>query len=211
MSDSADAAFWDVRYSAAQTPWAAAGVQAALRAFAASLQGSPRALIPGCGSGHEPGFLLEQGWDVLAIDFSHAAIADARAVLGDRAWVLREADFFAFDGDGEPFDLVYERAFLCALPPRLATAYAARVAELVRPGGHLAGFFFLAETPSGPPFGISQDALDALLGDAFERIADDPVSDSLPVFAGRERWQVWQRTAADHATHPSHDAQERPD
>ena len=210
MPDSADAAFWDVRYSAAQTPWAAGAVQAALRAFAAGLQGSPRALIPGCGSGHEAGFLLEQGWDVLAIDFSHAAIAAARAELGDRACVLREADFFAFDGDDALFDVVYERAFLCALPPRLGTKYAARVAELVRPGGCLAGFFFHAETPSGPPFGISQDALDALLGDAFVRIADDPVSDSLPVFADRERWQVWQRRAADHADPPP-DARERAD
>ena len=210
MPDSADPAFWDVRYSAARTPWAAGAVQAALRAFAAGLQGSPRALIPGCGSGHEAGFLLDRGWDVLAIDFSHAAIAAARAMLGDRAWALREADFFAFDGDDELFDVVYERAFLCALPPRLGKAYAARVSELVRPGGCLAGFFFHAETPSGPPFGISQDTLDALLGDAFVRIADDPVTDSLPVFADRERWQVWQRRAADHA-HPPPDARERPD
>ena len=209
MSDSGDAVFWDVRYEQAITPWAAGDVQAALRTFAEELPGPPRALIPGCGSGHEAGFLLERGWDVLAIDFSSAAIAQARAVLGDRARVLQEADFFTFDDDGKPFDVVYERAFLCALPPRSWPAYATRAAQLVRPGGVLAGFFFLAETASGPPFGSSQGALDELLGDAFEQVADDQVSDSLPVFAGRERWQVWRRIDDDHVR-PPHDARERP-
>jgi len=208
MSDSADAAFWDVRYSAAETPWAAGDVQAALRTFASAQTGSPRVLIPGCGSGHEAGFLLDRGWDVLAIDFSGAAIAEARAVLGDRAGVAREADFFAFEGDDEPFDVLYERAFLCALPPRARPAYADRVARLVRPGGVLAGFFFLAETASGPPFGISRAALGELLCRAFEQVMDDPVSDSLPVFAGRERWQVWRRRD-DREDRPSPDARER--
>ena len=123
--------------------------------------------------------------------------------------MLQEADFFTFAGDGEPFDVVYERAFLCALPPRSWPAYATRAAQLVRPGGVLAGFFFLAETASGPPFGTSQAALDELLGDAFEQVADDQVSDSLPVFAGRERWQVWRRIDDDHVR-PPHDARERP-
>ena len=42
-------------------------------------------------------------------------------------------------------------------------------------------------------FGIEPEQLDALLSPHFERIEDAPVDDSIPVFAGRERWQVWQR------------------
>ena len=30
----------------------------------------------------------------------------------------------------------------------------------------------------------------------FERIADDPVTDSSPVFVGKERWQIWERRVA---------------
>ena len=60
----------------------------------------------------------------------------------------------------------------------------------------LAGFFFVAETVSGPPFGVSRDTIDDLLGGAFEQVADAPVDDSLPVFAGRERWQIWKRRGA---------------
>jgi len=32
-----------------------------------------------------------------------------------------------------------------------------------------------------------------LLESAFDRIEDAAVADSMPVFAGRERWQVWHR------------------
>ena len=113
-------------------------------------------------------------------------------LLGERAHVLREADFFAADL-GAPFDLVYERAFLCALPRALWTAWAARVASVLRPGGRLAGFFFFDESERGPPFGLKPDELDDLLGGMFERVADAAVADSIPVFAGRERWQVWRR------------------
>lgn len=193
MADSTSAEFWDVRYAAGITPWDAGCTPATLRAFVSSLSAPRRALVPGCGSGYEVGLLAEMRWEVLAIDISAVAIERARATLGTSVAELREADFFAFDGDEVPFDVVYERAFLCALPPRIWSAYATRVAQLIRPGGFLAGYFFVTETVSGPPFGISQDILDELLADAFVRVADSSVEDSLPVFAGRERWQVWQR------------------
>ena len=190
MPDSAHASFWDERYSAAVTPWDVGRVPAALAAFAAA-RPAARALVPGCGSGHEVAHLLDRGWDVLAVDFSPAAIALAGTVLGERSAVLREADFF--DLGDPPFDVVYERAFLCALPPRTWPAYARQMARLTRPGGVLVGYFFLAATSSGPPFGASRETLGDLLGGAFQQIADAPVVDSLPVFAGRERWQIWKR------------------
>jgi hypothetical protein len=70
---------------------------------------------------------------------------------------------------------------------------AARWAELLAPGTRLAGFFFFDDAVKGPPFGIGRPALDALLTPHFECTEDAPVSDSIPVFAGKERWMVWQR------------------
>jgi thiopurine S-methyltransferase len=67
------------------------------------------------------------------------------------------------------------------------------MAELLRPGGLLAGYFFVSDEGKGPPFGILAQQLDDLLAPHFTRREDRPVEDSLPVFAGRERWQVWQR------------------
>jgi hypothetical protein len=70
------------------------------------------------------------------------------------------------------------------------------MAELLPADTLLAGFFFLGATPKGPPFGIERAELDALLNPHFELLEDEPVSDSIPVFAGRERWLTWRRRAS---------------
>jgi hypothetical protein len=59
----------------------------------------------------------------------------------------------------------------------------------------LGGFFYFDDSPKGPPFGIAPAELDALLSRDFERIEDAPITDSMPVFAGKERWQLWRRLA----------------
>ena len=190
--DPAGAEFWDARYREAFTPWDAGGVPAALQRFLAGEHAARRVLLPGCGTAYEARAFAERGHDVLAIDFSARALERARALLGEWSHVLRYADFFA-DDLGAPFDLVYERAFLCALPRPHWPRWAARVAEIVRPGGRVIGFFFWSDDERGPPFGLKAGEIETLLAPAFDRVADAPVEDSIPVFAGRERWQEWRR------------------
>ena len=103
-----------------------------------------------------------------------------------------ETDFFTFQPE-QPLDLIYERAFLCALPPAISESIAARWAALLPAGALLAGFFFFDKTRSGPPFVIEPERLQALLEPHFVCIEDKPVDDSIAVFAGKERWQVWRR------------------
>jgi SAM-dependent methyltransferase len=190
--DPAGADFWEARYRESVTPWDAGTVPAALAAWLPALAPARRVLVPGCGTGYEVAAFAGAGHDVLAIDFSAAAVARARATLGPLADRVREGDFFAFDA-GPGFDLVYERAFLCALPRRLWRDYATRLAAVLRPGGLLAGFFLFGEGERGPPFPLHAAELETLLAGAFRRIDDQPVADSIPAFAGRERWQVWRR------------------
>lgn len=186
-------AFWDERFERGFTPWDRGGVPQALRAFGAA-RAPQSVLIPGCGAAWELVYLAQAGWDATAIDFSPAAVATAQAAAGPwRARVL-EADFFTYQSPAPPA-VIYERAFLCALPRAMWPRVAARWAELLAPGGLLAGFFFFDDAPKGPPFGIAPDVLDALLSPHFEKIEDAPVSDSIPVFAGKERWQIWRRLA----------------
>ncbi len=189
--DPGSAAFWDERFQEGFTPWDQAGVPDAFRAFAARHDKRP-VLIPGCGSAYEALWLAQAGWPVRAIDFSAHAVTAARVQLGAHAEVVEQADFFTY---APPFvtQWVYERAFLCALPKALRARYAERMAALLPPQGLLAGFFFFGSTPKGPPFGIERDELDALLAPSFELIEDEPVNDSIAVFAGRERWLTWRR------------------
>jgi len=191
--DPTDASFWDARYEARFAPWDAGRAPARLREFVAASPAPRKTLVPGCGSAHDVRLFAESGWDVTGIDFSREALEAARAVLGPHAGRVREADFFA-PLEGEPFDLVYERAFLCALPRRLWPAWGERLARLVRPGGELVGFFYFDAGERGPPFPLhAQSELDALLAPAFERTSDLAVEDSIPVFVGKERWQAWRR------------------
>ena len=184
--------FWDERFERGFTPWDRGDVPRQLRAFVAAQKRPLRTLIPGCGAAYELGFLLDAGWDATAIDFSPVAVATAKAAVGRWSERVVQADFFAWQ-PGHPLELIYERAFLCALPRAMWPQVAQRWAELLAPGGLLAGFFFFDDVPKGPPFGISAERLDALMAAHFVCIEDAAVADSIPVFQGKERWKVWQR------------------
>src|SRR5258708_17750080 len=143
--DAAKPEFWEQRLLENFTPWDAGRVPAALEQFLRTEPRGQRALIPGCGSGYEVRAFAEAGFDVLAVDFAEAAIERAQRILGPLSDRVRLADFFE-SGFETPFDLVYERAFLCALPRRLWARSGPRVADLPRPRGRLSGFFFFDPT-----------------------------------------------------------------
>ncbi|CDG85454.1 methyltransferase [Janthinobacterium agaricidamnosum] len=184
--------FWDERFKRHFMPWDHGGVPAALRRFVQASGTAQRCLIPGCGSAYELAFMSNAGWDATAIDFAPAAVSAARAAAGQWGGRVLEADFFAFE-PARPLDLIYERAFLCAMPRAMWPKVAARWAQLLAPGALLAGYFFFDQAIKGPPFGIERAQLDSLLQTDFECIADQPADDSIPVFAGKERWMIWRR------------------
>ena len=161
---------------------------ARLLAFLRGSGSGMRVLVPGCGSGYEVRAFAEHGHDVLGIDISDAGLERARRLTNR----VRKADFFELAGQ---FDLVYERTFLCALPRRLWPDWGCKVAEVVRPAGRLAGFFYLNDNERGPPFGIDATRLAELLEKNFELMEEEsiPAEQSVPVLAGHEVWQVWKR------------------
>ena len=189
--DASKPEFWEKRFRENFTPWDAGGVPSALARFLKSELRGRRVLIPGCGSGYEVRAFAQSGHDVLAVDFAPAAVERARKILGPLSDRVRLADFFETDF-GAPFDLVYERAFLCSLPRLLRPRYVQRVLELLVPQGRIAGFFFFEDGERGPPFGLKSGELEALLGARFEQTSDAAVHDSIPIFAGKERWQIWK-------------------
>lgn len=198
MSDSAaQPEFWNTRYAAGHMPWDFGGVPAALVRFLAAHPGAGRhALIPGCGSGYEIAAFAVAGWDVTAIDFSPPAIAQARTRLGPAlADRVLPGDFFTHAFSAAPFDLVYERTFLCALPPDLWSRIAARTAALLKRGGALAGIYYFGDKEDGPPFGLAPGEAEKLFARDFALITDAavPVVESLPLYAGCERWQERRR------------------
>jgi trans-aconitate methyltransferase len=185
-------AFWDERFDRGFTPWDRGGAPSELHTFVAQSARPLTALVPGCGSAYELALMLDAGWDATAIDFSPSAVARAKSLAGQWAERIVQADFFGYTPP-RPLDLIYEQAFLCALPRARWPAVAERWATLLGPSGLLAGYFFFDDTPKGPPFGIARERLDALLAPYFDCIAEQAVAASMPVFEGRERWMVWRR------------------
>ncbi|SMF41754.1 methyltransferase [Pseudogulbenkiania subflava] len=188
----AEPSFWDVRYASGVTPWDTADIPAAFQVFAETRPEGSRVLVPGCGSAHEVKLLLDHGFEVDAIDFSAEAVARARASLGASTDCVQQADFFLLP-ERQDYDWIYERAFFCALPLASREAYARKMATLLRPGGVLAGFFFLGDNLKGPPFGSTLQELQQWLLPWFDLLDMSRVGQTLPVFADREHWLAWQR------------------
>lgn len=204
MSHPSQPDFWNSRYEAGRMPWEFAGVPADLQKFLKQkTKGSVaanrgRVLIPGCGSGHEVRAFIDAGFEVLALDFAAKAVERARKLAGpELVDHIVQGDFFTYDLPLGTFDYVYERTFLCSLTPDRREAYRNRVFSLLKPGGHLIGYFYyqIPDLAQGPPYGFAWGTADELFARHFILTKDVAVADSLPLFAGRERWQEQRRTS----------------
>lgn len=189
--DSTQPDFWTSCYAAGKTPWDFGGVPAALKLFLARSTAPGRVLIPGCGSGYEVRVFHGAGYDVKAIDFSPAAVDQAKRVLGVLAERVIFGDFFTHDFGQDCFDLIYERTFLCSMPPSRWLDYANRMADLLSPGGRLIGVFLYGQQPQSPPYPLTGEQAEQLFQRRFRPVRSELVTDSLPLFLGMERWQEW--------------------
>jgi SAM-dependent methyltransferase len=97
------------------------------------------------------------------------------------------ANFFDLPNE-QPFDLIVEQTFFCALNPALRTAYARQCAALLRPGGTLMGLLF--DTDFGPvqepPFGGTKAEYREYFAPYFDFQHFETATNSLPPRQGRE-------------------------
>ena len=203
MTDPSQPEFWNSRYEAGKMPWEFAGVPADLQAFLKLKAKGPamvsrgRVLIPGCGSAHEMLAFVDAGFDVVAIDFAPKAVERAKKLAGPSfARHIILGDVFKHEFTPGSFDYIYERTFICSLNPDRREAYRNRMFQLLKPGGYLIGYFYYQPpvVEKGPPFGFAWGTADELFARHFILTKDVAVNDSLPLFAGHERWQEQRRT-----------------
>ncbi|MVN78552.1 methyltransferase domain-containing protein [Hymenobacter sp. HMF4947] len=199
VSSAFDAAYWQGRYATAgRDTWSVGRITPPLQAYLDQLGvgPQPRILIPGAGRGYEAEYLHQRGFrHVMVADFAPEPLAElADRVPGFPPENLWQADFFQL-APTEPFDLLIEQTFFCALPPALRPAYAQQCAALLRPGGKLAGLLF--DTPfagaTEPPFGGSREEYRAYFEPYFAFIHFDTAYNSLPARAGRELFICLQK------------------
>ena len=114
--------------------------------------------------------LAKQGFDVVGIDYTNAAVKETEDLLAKssvQAEVI-EADVLTYQ-PLQPFDAVYEQTCLCALDPEHWVAYTEQLAKWIRPDGSLHVLFMQVDRPGarqglkqGPPFHCDINAMHAL-------------------------------------------------
>ena len=167
---------WLARWESGQTGWHEAGGNSALRKFWPRLPAGNRVLVPLCGKTPDLLWLAKQGLDVTGVELSeiaaraffvesgipfetktHGNLLCIRGV--DQAVTIVCGDYFQFSD--KPFDALYDRAALVALPPELRPDYVEHTRSLLKPGAAqlLITLEYDQVKANGPPFSVLHDEM----------------------------------------------------
>jgi SAM-dependent methyltransferase len=192
---------WESRYAASDTPWDIGGPSPPLVAALGrgEIAGPGRALVPGCGAGHDVRLLAAHGFEAVGVDFAPSAVRGARAraaAVGSRGATFERRDLFALPPSlAGRFDLVFEQTCFCAVLPSRRDAYVAAVHRALRPGGLLAGLFYVIRPEEGPPFGTTPEEVRRrfVAGGLFALESARIAAESVPARQGKEWFALLRR------------------
>jgi methyl halide transferase len=189
---------WDEKYQKGEVFWDKGAPAPALKQYLEQHPARGRALVPGCGRGHEVALAVEHGLDATGLDISPTAVAEARAKYPHLAERFVTGNLFdppnALRG---AFDVVLEHTCMSALHPTMRADYRRGIDLTLKPGGLLIGVWYinpdLDPGEEGPPYPFPVPDLTALFADGY-KIVDDYVPDvAFPGREGRERVRVFRR------------------
>ncbi|HGY92733.1 MAG TPA: methyltransferase domain-containing protein [Planctomycetes bacterium] len=190
------AEFWAKFWNEQVTPWDLGRPHPHFQRTISQWAAPGRALVPGCGRGHDAVFLARNGYEVVAVDFASTPRPDLAATLERTGGAFVRGDALALGEEWGPFDLFLEHTFLGALPLARRKDWARLARRMVRPGGFLAGIVFPSGKPSsagGPPFGLEVGHFRDLLQPEFELIDTGRVSPPTPERPVGERYVLFRR------------------
>lgn len=189
---------WDEKYQKGEVPWDKGGPAPAMKQYLERHAVRGRALVPGCGRGHEVALAVEHGLDATGVDIAPTAVAEARALYPHLA--ERFVTGSLFDPPNKmrgAFDVVLEHTCMSALPPTMRADYRRGIDLTLRRGGLLIGVWFInpALDPgnAGPPFPFSVADLTALFAEGYEILEDYVPDVAFNGREGRERVRVLRR------------------
>ncbi|HSH01028.1 MAG TPA: methyltransferase domain-containing protein [Anaerolineae bacterium] len=160
--------FWNDRYATGSDGWDLGEVTPALVDWVTETGAAGgEVIVLGAGRGYDGRWLAARGWEVTAVDFAAAAVAEMEALATAEAPMrIMQANIFELPADlmGR-FDYVWEYTCFCAIDPSQRADYADLVYRLLRPGGLWVGLVFpIGTRPGGPPFTVQPDVVISLLG-----------------------------------------------
>lgn len=150
-----------------------------------NLKPHPTVLVPLCGKTIDLAHLAQLGATVVGVEISERAIleffneqnlsfeTDTFAdftIRKSENIELWEGDFFKFPTHKHPsFDLIYDKAALVALPPKMRKRYGKKLSALSSDATSilLHHFIYSQEQMSGPPFSVSVQEVEVLFSNQF--------------------------------------------
>jgi SAM-dependent methyltransferase len=204
---SGDPAGWFERlYAAAETgqaavPWDRGAPHPLLVEWAATagLDGARgRAVVVGCGLGHDAEYVAALGFDTIAFDVSPSAVRAAQNRVPGSAVEYLTADVLSPPAPWHrAFDMVLESLTLQALPDPPRREAIANVGNLVARGGTLlviARARDADEDPDeGPPWALTRAEFDAFAATGLEPVRIEEIRDQGPPATHRWRAQFSRR------------------
>ncbi|ELB2201513.1 methyltransferase domain-containing protein [Vibrio parahaemolyticus] len=187
--------FWDTLFFNGTMPWDRSQTPNELKHYLKRIADKTHSVfIPGCGAAYEVSHFVDCGHDVIAMDYSAEAVNLAKSRLGQYQDKVMLGDVFSAEFS-KPFDVIYERAFLAALPRDQWPDYFAMVDKLLPRDGLLIGYFVIDDDYRSrfPPFCLRSGELAQHFEPTFTLIESSPVTNSVDVFKGKEYWMVWQK------------------
>ncbi len=161
--------YWAQHYKDNNIPWDIGYPSVPLVSYFQNLQNKEaEILIPGAGNAYEAEWLWNNGFkNIHVIDLIEEPLKHLqRRVPEFPSTNLIHGDFFELNAK---FDLIVEQTFFCALPPAFREAYVEKMANLLKPSGHLFGLLFdFKLTNEGPPFGGSLEEYQKLFATHFK-------------------------------------------
>ncbi len=189
---------WDEKYQKGEVFWDKGAPSPPMKQYLERHAVRGRALVPGCGRGHEVALAVEHGLDATGLDIAPTGVAEARARYPHLA--ERFVTGSLFDPPQEmrgAYDVVLEHTCMSALPPEMRADYRRGIDLTLRPGGLLIGVWFInpALDPGdeGPPYPFSVAELTALFAEGYEIVEDYVPDVAFGGREGRERLRVLRR------------------
>ncbi|KAB2660427.1 MAG: methyltransferase domain-containing protein [Verrucomicrobia bacterium] len=191
---------WEGMYRKGEAFWDRGGPSLPLQQYLERNPVRGRALVPGCGRGHELQLAVAHGLDATGLDIAPTAVAEARALYPQLA--ERFVAGSLFDPPKEmhgAFDVVLEHTCMSGLHPTLRADYRRGIDLTLRRGGLLVGVWYidpdLDPGEEGPPFPFGVPDLTALFAEGYEIVEDYVPDVAFEGREGRERVRVLRRVA----------------
>jgi len=173
---------WEHHYEINDLGWDLGGVAPPFVRLWKERKISPcKAIIPGCGRGHEAIFLAEHGFQITAVDYAQGAVGWLEKALVKKnlsGEVLRQ-DFFNLDSYyNDNFDLMLENTFFCAISPSMRQKYVVTAGRVLRSGALFVGLFYETDKEGGPPFNTRKRDIEEHFSEQFaiEMLGKTPYS-----------------------------------